>query len=65
MTNREMVREPGRGRAMPEPNSDPRLPVPAPESEDRLLTTDDPPDSPQPNPMINLRKTQGLREPSR
>jgi hypothetical protein len=63
MTNPSMVKDPGDGRPLPEPNLAPIPPVPAPEGEDRLLTTEDPPDSPQPKPMINPPKTNGLRKP--
>ncbi|HEX8167307.1 MAG TPA: hypothetical protein VF601_16170 [Beijerinckiaceae bacterium] len=62
MTNPEMVKDP-KGGARPEPNRAPPTPVPAPEGDPRILTTEDPPDSPQPNPMINPPKTAGLRKP--
>ena len=63
MTNRDMVKGRRKDGALPEPNPPPQTPVPAPEGEKRLLTTEDPPDSPQPNPVINPPKTKGLRKP--
>ena len=63
MTNREMVKDPrGGGPKLPEPNVPQRVLVPAPEGDPNLFTTDDPGDSPQPNPVINPRpKTRLLR----
>jgi hypothetical protein len=56
MTNREMVKDPrGGGPKLPEPNVPQRVLVPAPEGDPNLFTTDDPVDSPQPNPVINPR----------
>jgi len=63
MTNRDMVKDGWKGRALPEPNLAPPTPVPAPEGDERLFTTQDPPDSPQPNPMINPPKPKRRREP--
>ena len=60
MTNRDMVKDGSKGRALPQPNLSP---VPAPEGDERLFTTQDPPDSPQPNPMINPPKPKRRREP--
>ena len=64
MTNRDMVKDPGKAgdRMMPEPNLGPPVPVPAPEDDPNLYTTQDPIDSPQPNPIINPPKTKSLRE---
>ena len=61
MTNREMVKDPRGGPKLPEPNVPQRVLVPAPEGDPNLFTTDDPIDSPQPNPVINPRpKTRVL-----
>jgi hypothetical protein len=38
--------------------------VPAPESDPALLTQQDPLDSPQPKPMIDQRKSGGLKSPT-
>jgi hypothetical protein len=45
----------GGGPKLPEPNVPQRVLVPAPEGDPNLFTTDDPVDSPQPNPVINPR----------
>ena len=54
MTNASMVHiDPERGLddpALPKPNPVPPTPVPATESDPQLLTTEDPPDSPQVQP---------------
>ena len=63
MTNRDMVKDASKDRALPEPNLAPPTPVPAPEGDERLFTTEDPPDSPQPNPIINQTKPKRRREP--
>jgi hypothetical protein len=56
MTNREMVRDPrAGGPKLPGPNLPQRVLVPAPEGDPNLFTTEDPVDSPQPNPVINRR----------
>jgi hypothetical protein len=62
MTNPNMVKDPGKAgdRKMPESNIPPPVPVPAPEDDPNLYTTQDPIDSPQPNPIINPEKTRGL-----
>jgi hypothetical protein len=66
MTNRDMVKapQPG-GPKLPEPNLPKRVWVPAPEGDPNLFTTDDPVDSPQPNPVINPppKSKGGLRKP--
>ena len=62
MTNRSMVKD-GKG-ARPKANPAPPIPRPAPESDTRVLTTEEPLDSPQPKPMIRQDKTKGLRKPS-
>jgi hypothetical protein len=55
MTNREMVKDPrGGGPKLPEPNVPQRVLVPAPEGDPDLFTTDDPVDSPQPNPVYTV-----------
>jgi hypothetical protein len=61
MTNRSMVKD---GKGAPRPNPAPSIPRPAPESDDRVLTRQEPLDSPQPKPMIRQDKTKGLRKPS-
>ncbi len=43
MTNRDMVKDGSKGRALPQPNLSPPTPVPAPEGDERLFTTQDPP----------------------
>jgi hypothetical protein len=53
VTNRDMVKDGGKDRPLPTPNRAPPTPVPAPEGDPHLFTTEDPPDSPQPNPLIN------------
>ena len=57
MTNRDMVKDPKPGGPkLPEPNVPKReAPVPAPEDDPYLFTTNDPVDSPQANPVINPR----------
>lgn len=47
MTNRNMVRGPAA--EAPKPNTDPLPPMPAPEGSAAPTTTQEPPDSPQPN----------------
>ena len=61
MTNRSMVKD---GKGAPRPNPAPPIPRPAPESDDHVLTTREPLDSPQPKPMIRQDKAKGLRKPS-
>jgi hypothetical protein len=63
MTNRNMVKDvrDGGGKA-PEPNRAPPTPVPAPEDDPNIWTTDDPMDSPQPQPMVRQDKTKGLQK---
>src|SRR5829696_2488289 len=63
MTNREMVKDPRvGGPKLPEPNLPQRVLVPSPEGDPDLFTTDDPIDSPQPNPVINPARRQGFWE---
>jgi hypothetical protein len=61
MTNRSMVKD---DKGAPKPNPTPPTLRPAPESDDNVLTTREPLDSPQPKPMIRQDKTKGLRKPS-
>ena len=61
MTNRSMVK--GEKGAQPRPNPAPPIERPAPESDDQILTTREPLDSPQPKPMIRQDKAKGLRKP--
>ena len=68
MTNPDMVKgvgSPGQGAAKPMERRDQLLerPVPAPESDPNLLTRRDPLDSPQLKPMIDQRKSGGLKAP--
>src|SRR5215207_3752120 len=58
MTNRDMVKDGSKDRPLPEPNLAPPTPVPSPEGDERLFTTQDPPDSPQPNPR-STRRSRG------
>ena len=63
MTNPEMVKKPGPegvGAKMPKPNIAPPQPVPATESDRATYTTEEPLDSPQPQPMIRQDKSKGL-----
>ena len=61
MTNPDMVKAeaPGEPGAVPEQSLS--VMVPAPESDPALLTRLDPLDSPQPKPMINQHKSNGLK----
>lgn len=60
MTNANMVKNPAMvGRKLPEPNLGRPSPVPAPEDDPRLFTTEDPLDSPGPKPMIDPPRTKG------
>ena len=69
MTNPDMVKPGASG--LPGPSGKPRIPeerlaqpVPAPESDPALRTDQDPLDSPQPKPMIDQRKSGGLKSPT-
>jgi hypothetical protein len=66
MTNRNMVagspRAEGR-RRMPQTNPTPRTPVPAPESEPQVWTTQDPLDSPQVKPHVRPKQAKSLCKP--
>ena len=60
MTNPDMVKGPAQ-----KPNLPPAKPVPAPESDAALNTTDDPMDSPQLKPMLDAHKADGLKRKDR
>ena len=63
MTNREMVqRSEGRRSEVTGAEFPQRVLVPAPEGDPNLFTTDDPVDSPQPNPVMNPRPKKGFWE---
>ena len=69
MTNPDMVKPGAAG--LPGASGKPRIPeerldqpAPAPESDPALLTRQDPLDSPQPKPMIDQRKSGGLKSPT-
>ena len=70
MTNREMVKrlklppagkDTGAKPLVPEPNLPPPHLQPATESDAAIYTPEEPLDSPGPKPMINPRKTNGLK----
>jgi hypothetical protein len=63
MTNPEMVRKQGEPEApaRPKPNPAPPQPMPATENERAVFTTEEPPDSPQAQPMARQDKSKGLR----